>query len=75
MNWMIDGANGDLYRTAMNYPQLQNATDEWKIERNLGRNAHVRQPLLAGARSKLVTVFAKLGVALRAGPAVQEKLS
>ncbi len=75
MNWMIDGANGDLYRTAMNYPQLQNAADEWEIERKLGRKSQSRQPLFAAARSKFVAAFAKLDAAFRAGPAVQEKLS
>ncbi len=75
MNWMIDGANGDLYRTAMNYPQLQNATDEWEIERNLGAKSQSRQPLFAAARGKLAAAFAKLDAAFRAGPAVQEKLS
>ena len=32
MNWMIDGAYGDLYRQAMGYSQLQ-PLDEWEIER------------------------------------------
>ena len=32
MNWMIDGAYGDLYRQAMGYSQLQ-PHDEWEIER------------------------------------------
>ena len=32
MNWMIDGAYGDLYRQAMGYSQPQ-SLDEWEIER------------------------------------------
>jgi hypothetical protein len=32
MNWMIDGAHGDLYRKAMGYPALT-PHDEWEIER------------------------------------------
>ena len=32
MNWMIDGAYGDLYRQAMGYDQPQ-PYDEWEIER------------------------------------------
>jgi hypothetical protein len=45
MNWMIDGANGDLYRTAMGYPAQREAADEWEIERTIGRKPHhVRNP-------------------------------
>lgn len=28
MNWLIDGAYGDLYRTAMNYPALPRVRNE-----------------------------------------------
>ena len=38
MNWMIDGVHGDLYRATMGYQQLQRATDEWDIERRVGRS-------------------------------------
>lgn len=38
MNWMIDGAHGDLYREAMGYPRQHTAADEWEIE----RTAHVK---------------------------------
>ncbi len=75
MNWMIDGANGDLYRAAMNYPRLQNATDDWEIERNLGRASRPRKPRLAAARGKLAAAFAKLSSAFRAEPSAQENLS
>jgi hypothetical protein len=33
MNWMIDGAHGDLYRKAMGYPALT-PHDEWEIGRS-----------------------------------------
>lgn len=36
MNFMIDGAYGDLYRRAIGHPQLLPAVDEWEIERRLG---------------------------------------
>jgi hypothetical protein len=38
MNWLIDGAYGDLYREAMGYPRLAPAKDEWDIERNIGKS-------------------------------------
>jgi hypothetical protein len=65
MNWMIDGANGDLYRQAMGYPQLKAATDEWEIERTLHlRNAKPRKPLLAPAKAWTLALAAKLRSAL-----------
>ena len=36
MNWMIDGAYGDLYRTAMGYRPLT-PHDEWEIERHMAK--------------------------------------
>lgn len=75
MNWMIDGANGDLYRTAMGYSQLQNARDEWDIERNLGRKPHPHRPLLTALRGRLTAAFARLAAAFQRQPAAQEKLS
>ena len=36
MNWMIDGAYGDDYRTAMGYrPLPPEPHDEWEIERQI----------------------------------------
>ena len=40
MNWMIDGAYGDNYRTAMGYKALTPAVDEWELERALGTKIH-----------------------------------
>ena len=36
MNWMIDGAYGNDYRTAMGYKAQVPAVDEWELERTLG---------------------------------------
>ena len=46
MNWMIDGAHGDLYRQAMGYNQLQ-PHDEWEIERKRKAPAASAQQLAA----------------------------
>lgn len=54
MNWMIDGAYGDYYRTAMGYPRLQ-AHDEWEIERHAGKSTNLRQRLLASTRKLRTT--------------------
>jgi len=51
MNWMIDGAYGDLYRRAMGFPELGEAQDEWEIERSSGRKSRtVRDPFTGPAR-------------------------
>ena len=50
MNWMIDGAYGDDYRTAMGYKAQVPAVDEWELERTLGtKNRPAR--LATGARA------------------------
>lgn len=43
MNWMIDGAYGDLYRQAMGFRQQPAAPDEWAAERMIGRRARPRR--------------------------------
>ena len=53
MNWMIDGANGDLYRTTMNYPALTAARDEWEVERRIGKP---RRSLLRRLAIRLVVL-------------------
>jgi hypothetical protein len=51
MNWMIDGAHGDLYRSAMGYAALKPAVDEWEAERQTGRKARAtRHPVKARLR-------------------------
>jgi hypothetical protein len=52
MHWMIDGAHGDLYRTAMGYPELQNH-DEWAIER-------ARRPAKTEHRAAASSLFTRL---------------
>jgi len=65
MNWMIDGAYGDLYRQAMNYPKLEAARDEWEIERTLHvSKAKPRKPLLALAKASTLALAARLRKAL-----------
>ena len=54
MNWMIDGAQGDLYRRAMGYPALTPATDEWEAERRLGSR---RRTALSGRLARLFAKF------------------
>ena len=59
MNWMIDGAHGDLYRRAMGYPMLTETTDEWAVERALGQKPRQRpRPVLAVTRH-FTQVFGK----------------
>ena len=65
MNWMIDGAHGNLYRQAMDYPQLDAARDEWEIERTMHlRKAKPRKPLLAPAKTATLALVARLRKAL-----------
>lgn len=56
MNWMIDGAYGDLYRTAMHYHPQVEQLDEWEIERRRGEASKDRG-VFARAPSA-VSVFA-----------------
>ena len=51
MNWMIDGAYGDDYRTAMGYrPLTPHAHDEWEIERQTAAAPGIFKRALAGIK-------------------------
>ena len=51
MNWMIDGAYGDDYRTAMGYrPLTPHANDEWEIERQIAPAPGFFKRALAGLK-------------------------
>jgi hypothetical protein len=56
MNWMIDGAYGDLYRQAMGHPLQDGCLDEWETERRMGRarRASRTTPAAPGRRRTLV---------------------
>jgi hypothetical protein len=62
MNWMIDGAHGDLYRGAMGYPLLKPAVDEWQAERRIGATVRRKRHRLAAhlrwLRRKLTVHYA-----------------
>jgi hypothetical protein len=62
MNWMIDGAYGDLYRESMGYPRLQ-PHDEWEVERNLGTAN--RRSRTAAAKRYAANAFNHLAAALQ----------
>jgi hypothetical protein len=51
MNWMIDGAYGDYYRTTMGYRPLCPARDEWEIERQTGAAPSLLKRALAGIQN------------------------
>ena len=52
MNWMIDGAYGDDYRTAMGYrPLTPHANDEWEIERQIALAPGFFKRALAGLKN------------------------
>jgi hypothetical protein len=75
MQWMIDGANGDFYRKAMGYPELQPAVDEWDIERNLHHTMVHRKnhgfPFLTASLSRVrdsLTALVQATTTLRAHP-------
>lgn len=75
MNWMIDGAHGDLYRRAMGFPELRAAQDEWEIERNTGRNPRsVRNPFV-GLVQRLVANLAHGRETIRIGLTSKETVS
>jgi hypothetical protein len=63
MNWMIDGAHGDLYRSAMGYALLKPAVDEWQAERQIGATVRRKRHRLAAhlrlLRRKLAAHYAK----------------
>ena len=64
MNWMIDGAYGDLYRTAMYYPRQEEPLDEWEIER---RRGEVSGPgLIARTRTAVSGLAAAIAAAVNA---------
>ena len=65
MNWMIDGAHGDLYRTAMGYPRLEAATDEWEIERNSDRKPRRVRESFAGITQRIAARLAGASQTLR----------
>ncbi len=75
MNWMIDGAHGDLYRTTMGCPHLEAATDEWEIERNTGRKpSSVRNPF-AGIVPRLATSLSSVRETIRIALTSKETVS
>ena len=73
MNWMIDGAHGDLYRQAMGYPKLQ-PHDEWEIERNRKAPAVSTQQLAAGFPALIRSWTGRLASQVRGITATQHSL-
>ena len=59
MNWMIDGANGDLYRTAMGYRTLT-PRDEWEVERHMEKRSSLFRRSQAAMRKFWATERATL---------------
>lgn len=62
MNWMIDGAYGDLYRTTMGYPALT-PHDEWEIERQMAKGPGLFRRTQAAMRMFWATERAALHLA------------
>lgn len=62
MNWMIDGAYGDLYRTTMGYRALT-PHDEWEIERCMAKGPNLIQRAQVAMRKLWATERAALHLA------------
>jgi len=75
MNWMIDGACGDLYRQAMDYPAELPARDEWEAERAIGRRTWSYRRLAAGLARYLAARAAQLREILHLAPTPREIVS
>lgn len=75
MNWMIDGAHGDLYRATMGYPLLEAATDEWEIERNIGRKPRSFRNPFAGFVQRLASSLAYVSETIRIARTTRETVS
>ena len=65
MNWIIDGAHGDLYRRALGFPVLREAQDEWEVERNSGRKPRTVLNPFAGLVQRLVANLAHVRETIR----------
>ena len=63
MNWMIDGAYGDLYRTTMGYRPLCPARNEWEIERNMAKKPSLFRRAQAAIQKLWATKRAALHLA------------
>jgi hypothetical protein len=61
MNWMIDGAYGDLYRKSMGFPELAPAVDEWEVERNIHRKSPPIRPSTA-ERARTIAARARAAI-------------
>jgi hypothetical protein len=75
MNWMIDGAHGDLYRRAMGFPQLKPTTDAWETERNTGRKPRRVRSTFAGYLQRLTASFSRTRETIRLALAPKETVS
>jgi hypothetical protein len=75
MNWMIDGVHGDLYRRAMGYPELKPATDEWEIERSIGRKPRSLQNPVPGLSKRLSASISSIIETLRSALRSKETVS
>jgi hypothetical protein len=62
MNWMIDGAYGDLYRTTMGYRALT-PHDELEIERQIAKRSSLFRRARAAMRKLWATERAALHLA------------
>jgi hypothetical protein len=65
MNWMIDGAYGDLYRQSMGYAPLTPAQDEWDIERRIGGSQREKQLKVAAPLGLLKALLASIAALTR----------
>lgn len=75
MNWLIDGAYGDHYRTSMGYPHLEAAADEWEIERNIGRKPRTFRNSFAGFVQRLSASLANINETIRIARTKKETVS
>jgi hypothetical protein len=75
MNWMIDGAYGDLYRKAMGFPELRAAQDEWEIERSSGRTPRTVRDPFAGLVQRLAASLAYVRETVRIALTSKETVS